>query len=334
MLTIYVITALASLGLVNFYRKFAIRNQIVDIPNARSSHQKITARGGGIVFIGLWLCILVVMHEQGLVSRSLFLALYFPVSMVTLISCMDDALHVHMIYRLVVHIMASVLAIALLWPIDIRLMNHMLYHSSGLAVLLVLYLSWSVNAHNFLDGLDGLAAFHCIFICVITSIFLLQCHDVTLAKLHIFLAMAVLGFLIWNWPSAKIFMGDAGSASLGLLLPLMSMKAQQQPLIDSSLLCMLYFPVLFDTTITLLRRIFAGKPWYQAHRQHAFQRLHQCGWTHQSVLCGFVCLDIIVGVLTVASFYNPPWRTWLCVTEIILVGVVYGVIEYYSPMFK
>jgi Fuc2NAc and GlcNAc transferase len=136
----------------------------------------------------------------------------------------------------------------------------------------VFALVWLLNLFNFMDGTDGIAASQALFVSLVMAVWLVPI-DTGLAAVAFGLTAASLGFLLWNWPKASIFMGDVGSGFLGFVLAVLLLLAgQQQPLF---LLCGLMVMAVFivDATVTLLVRMATGQAWTQAHCSHAYQRL-------------------------------------------------------------
>jgi Fuc2NAc and GlcNAc transferase len=134
-----------------------------------------------------------------------------------------------------------------------------------------LYLVWLLNLYNFMDGIDGIAAVEAVSVCLAGALFYALLGEWRLALLPVVLALSCVGFLVWNFPPARIFMGDAGSGYLGMLLGLLSLQAALlEPQLFWAWLVMLGVFVV-DASLTLLRRILRGEAPQQAHRSHAYQ---------------------------------------------------------------
>jgi UDP-N-acetylmuramyl pentapeptide phosphotransferase/UDP-N-acetylglucosamine-1-phosphate transferase len=167
-----------------------------------------------------------------------------------------------------------------------------------------------INFTNFMDGLDGLVA---------------GCMAVAIAALVIALAApwplwalvgALLGFLLWNWSPAKVFMGDVGSTFLGAVFAGLVLQAPSW----SQALGMLLVatPLLGDACLCVPRRLLAGQRVFQAHRLHLFQRLHQAGWPHARVSLTYIVATAVLAVAMLVGCW--PWVLGLAVVEL-LVGV-------------
>jgi Fuc2NAc and GlcNAc transferase len=148
-------------------------------------------------------------------------------------------------------------------------------------VLVALYLVWLLNLYNFMDGIDGIAGVEAVSVSLGAAVLVYLATDSSSAvdiSLPLLLAGAVAGFLVWNFPPARIFMGDAGSGFLGITIGILSLHAGAlaPPLLWSWLILLGVFVV--DATFTLLRRLLRGERVYQAHRSHAYQRAaRRCG---------------------------------------------------------
>jgi len=263
---------LLSLVLTWCLRRYALIRKIVDIPNARSSHQIPTPRGGGLAFIITFLVALPVIAYSGFVVSPVGGALVGAGLLVAALGFFDDHGHVAAHMRLLGHFSASIFALYWLngmpsisfgeWTI-----------SSGLLLncLAVMYLVWLLNLYNFMDGIDGLAGVEALSVCL-GGAFIYWLHgDYALIGLPMVLAAAVAGFLWWNFPSARIFMGDVGSGFLGLILGILSIQAAtvNARYFWSWLILLGIFIV--DATVTLLFRLVRGCKLYEAHCSHAYQ---------------------------------------------------------------
>lgn len=325
----FVVIFLLSIGLAYFYRLFAIKHDIVDTPNHRSSHQDIVPRGGGVVFISLWLCTVLLFLFTKETSHTIAFSIIFPVSLVAMVSFIDDYYDIPRILRLFIHLIGSAFAVFMILGYeysDILIINAFVFGA------LILTITWSINLFNFMDGLDGFAAIQAIFIFSVSGLLLYKHHDIQLGYLSLLLVFAVMGFLFWNWPKAKIFMGDVGSTSLGLLIMIFASWAYQRNSLSPIIYLILYLPFLFDATITMLRRMLYGEKWYHAHKSHAYQRLHSAGWPHQKVLIWFIGLNMLNAILALLVFTFPNFEGLVLCAEFLLIMVIYFNIEKLYPM--
>jgi Fuc2NAc and GlcNAc transferase len=178
----------------------------------------------------------------------------------------------------------SPLFVGISWLDDLPIFG---YTVSGLALV------WLINLFNFMDGIDGIAGSEAIIISLGMVLILISVGEFSsLALVNISLSGACLGFLVWNWPPAKIFMGDAGSASLGFMLGAIALMVSSKYTISVWPWVTLFGMFLVDATVTLLRRGFSGQRWYAAHRSHAYQRLARQWCSHQKVTLLVIAINI------------------------------------------
>ncbi|MBH3412024.1 MraY family glycosyltransferase [Pseudomonas putida] len=253
-------------------RRYALSQSLLDIPNARSSHSTPTPRGGGVAIVLSFLAMLVMLGWLGKVPMSVCLALSGAGSLVAIIGFMDDHGHIAARWRLLGHFVAA--AWALYWlggmpAFTVFGMNVEL----GLvgAIVSLFYLVWMLNLYNFMDGIDGIASIQAITVCLGACLLYGLAGHLADIWGPLLLALCVAGFLCWNFPPARIFMGDAGSGFLGVVLGGLSLHAAS---LGRELFCcwlILMGVFIVDATFTLLRRMIRGDKVYEAHRSHAYQ---------------------------------------------------------------
>ncbi len=263
---------LISLLMTAGLRRYALARSIIDIPNARSSHVVPTPRGGGVAIVVSFLLALVALGGAGLLDSHTVFAIAGAGGLIAIIGFMDDHGHIAARWRLLGHFIAA--AWGLFWlgglpPLTVFGVEIDLGWVG--AVLAAVYLVWLLNLYNFMDGIDGIASVEAICVCLGACVLYWMSGFEQLMALPVILIMAVGGFLYWNFPPAKIFMGDAGSGFLGIALGLLSLQAAWA---SSQLFwCWLILLGVFvvDATFTLIRRLLRGDKVYEAHRSHAYQ---------------------------------------------------------------
>lgn len=223
---IFPLVALVSLLLTAVLRQYALRRSIIDIPNARSSHTVPTPRGGGVAIVLTFAFSLFVLALLQRVSMAESVALLGSGLLIAVIGFMDDHGHIAARWRLLGHFIAA--AWALFWvqglP-SITVFGFSLSLGWFGHLLGALYLVWMLNLYNFMDGIDGIASLEAICACVgLSLIYFFSGHEALIWS-PLLLAVAVVGFLYWNFPPARIFMGDAGSGFLGIVLGVFSIQA-------------------------------------------------------------------------------------------------------------
>lgn len=315
------LTACASWLLTGLLRRYALAKSLLDIPNERSSHSVPTPRGGGVAIVISFLVGLALVEG---VSVSVLVALIVAGAWVALVGFLDDHGHIAARWRLLAHFAGATWALAWLGGMP-ALPIYGIALDLGWAghVLGALYLVWLLNLYNFMDGIDGIAGIEALTVClgaVVVYTLAVPGLSPSTAPLAWLLAAAVLGFSIWNYPPAKIFMGDAGSGFLGLMVGLLSIQAAWT--VPRLFWCWVILLGVFvvDATVTLMRRIMRGDKFYQAHRSHAYQYASRKFGAHKPV-------SLAVGAI------NVVWLLPLAV----LVGLerlegVIGVMIAYAPL--
>jgi len=272
---IYFILFVFSIVFTLVVRYIALKKSLLDIPNDRSSHVLPTPRGGGVAivvtfYIGLFYLFFVA-HQ---IERELFLGLLAGIP-IALISFLDDIYTLSAKIRLVVQISSSFLALYLVGGFSQTLYGVSL-DGWLLNIFVVLCMVWLTNLFNFLDGIDGYASSEAIFISMSAYVLF---HE----AIFLVLTVSVLGFLIFNWHKASIFMGDVGSAFLGFIFAVFVLYFSREFDAVSTWIVLLGL-FWFDATLTLLRRLMNGEKLSTAHKKHAYQRLVQVGFSHEKVV--------------------------------------------------
>ncbi|MDR3213191.1 MAG: glycosyltransferase family 4 protein [Azoarcus sp.] len=282
-----VIVAAVSLALTALLRRYALRH-LLDAPNARSSHTSPTPRGGGVAIVASFIAALALTGYAGLLPAPLVLALTLAGVLVACVGFIDDHGHIAARWRLLAHFAAAAIALFILPEIPVPFVSLPLLALVALGE--AFYLAWMLNLYNFMDGIDGIAALEAICVCLGGAlVFLLGAPSLAAAPL--LLAAATLGFLCWNWPPARIFMGDAGSGFLGFALGVLSLQAAHQaPALFWSWAILLAVFVC-DASLTLARRTFTGQKPYEAHRSHAYQHAAR-RWGHLPVTLATAAIDL------------------------------------------
>lgn len=311
---------LASWGMTWGVRRYALARSIIDIPNARSSHQTPTPRGGGVAIVVGFLGCLTLVVVLGAVDVRSLVALLPAGAWVAVIGLLDDHRHIPVRWRLLGHFLGSgwlmywvggLPALSMPWgAIDLGIAGDL---------LALVFLVWLLNLYNFMDGIDGIASLEAISVCLAGALCYWVIGAGANAWLPLILAMATAGFLVWNFPPARIFMGDAGSCFLGVVLGGLALQAAwiSPPLLWSWLILLGVFVV--DASFTLLHRLIRGERIYEAHRSHAYQRASRRYGSHLWVslaitginLCWLMPLAVLVslgrvpGLLALIAAYTP-----------------------------
>lgn len=276
-------------------RRYALSRRLVDVPGHRSSHATPTPRGGGVAIVVAVLVTALVGGAASVLPWSLVWALVGGAGLVALLGFMDDHGHVPAGWRLVGHFAAGVWVI--LWmggPARLPVLFGGMTPGLVAAGLALLYLVWLVNLTNFMDGIDGLAGVEVVTACLAGAVlYRLAGGDAASTLLPLAVAAASAGFLIWNWPPARIFMGDTGSGFLGLTLGILSLHAAR---VDPVLFwgwTILLGVFVVDATATLLRRLLRMERIYEAHRTHAYQHAARRWGSHGRVALTTAAINVL-----------------------------------------
>jgi len=249
------------------------RLDVLDVPTHRSSHDRPTPRGGGIAIVAVTIA-----------GTLLLVPRYWPLMLaagaIAIMSWIDDVKHLSAAIRFPIQILAACAVVYVYGP------SRLLF-----AAIAVFWIVGVTNAYNFMDGIDGIAGTQA----VIAGIFWFA---ITHNPIALLIAASSLGFTIYNWPPASIFMGDVGSAFLGFTfasLPLLEHDRR-----TALAMVLILFPFLADSGLTLVRRALQRKRLWEAHREHLYQRLVIAGWSHRGV-------TLLYGALALATSCAALW---------------------------
>jgi Fuc2NAc and GlcNAc transferase len=328
----WLMPAVAGAGflLTGALRQYAQASSLIDVPNERSSHSAPTPRGGGLAIVLTFLGCLPLLWISGPVNTSALVAFAGAGAWVALTGFLDDCGHIPARWRLLAHFLGAGWALAWLGGLPPLPIFGFVLDSGWVGhFAAAVYLVWLLNLYNFMDGIDGIAGIEAITVCVGGGLLLwMTIPDVDIWILPILLSASVAGFLFWNFPSAKIFMGDAGSGFLGLMLGILSIQAAW--LVPKLFWCWVILLGVFvvDATVTLLRRILRGEKFYEAHRSHAYQYASRDHCSHQKVSMATGAINIF-WLLPVAALVAEGM-----VDGLLGVGIAYGPLVWAAFRYK
>lgn len=292
-------------------RRFALAHGVLDVPNSRSSHSTATARGGGLAIVATATAAMGVLAALGSMPPGLLLALGGGGLAVAAVGFADDHLSVPAGRRLAVHLLAAVWAVWCLGGLGgVRVGEHVAQLGWAGSALAVLAIVWTLNLFNFMDGIDGIAASEGIFV-ALGGAFLAagpSAGGVTAAA-WVF-ACTCGGFLLWNWPPAKIFMGDVGSGYVGYVIAVLGLQATHGDTVGVWVWLTLGAVFFLDATITLIRRTLRGERVHQAHRSHAYQWLARRWRNHRDVTLLVLALNLLWLTPCALLARRYPARAW------------------------
>ncbi|MEO6393543.1 MAG: glycosyltransferase family 4 protein [Pyrinomonadaceae bacterium] len=320
-----VFTALAAYCGVLAILSWATRREVFDIPNDRSSHETPTPRGGGLVMVVLTLAGVLVFGIMYGEVRTLWWYLIGG-ALIAIVSWFDDLQDLPSTVRFAVHGIGALLAIEGFgyWQsVNLPFLSTIGLGWAGLAVTFV----WVVgltNAFNFMDGVDGIAGLQAVVAGLAWMVFGWWTDQSLIVVIGLMVSCSSLGFLLHNWSPARIFMGDVSSAFLGFTfaaLPLMAARngGVQDRWMLASILVM--WPFVFDTTLTLIRRLLRGENVLKAHRSHLYQRLVIVGMSHAGASSLYGVFALLSALIGAAWLFNIRGSEILAAVAPLMLGL-------------
>lgn len=301
---LYFITFLTILTLscicVELYRRWSLRRGILDHPNERSSHETPTPRGAGLVIFIVSLSAYIGFGLYGLYGLyGLSWGYICSAVVLAVVSWVDDLVSLSFINRMIAHSAAITLLVADVGYFDSITLPYWGNLDLGAFGLIITFL-WIfgfLNAFNFMDGIDGIAGSQAFAAAVGWLISGLIVGNTFFLLYGVVLAASVLGFLIFNWHPARIFMGDVGSCFLGFTLAAMPLLSSQKERPQLFFIAVIFvWPFVFDVIFTFIRRIFLKHRVWEPHREHIYQRLVISGSKHSKIALLYASLAL-AGVL-------------------------------------
>lgn len=299
------------------------RVRIIDSPNARSSHTVPTPKSGGIAIVSSYIITMALLLQRQDPTVPLPQSTVFFLSSlaVAAVSFYDDIHDLPFTTRLATHLVG---ALALIWTglvIDPTLPGWIVWPAT------VFWIVGLTNAYNFMDGVDGLAGSATLASCFFFGLISLRLDNSYTYTLCIAVGTGSLGFLLFNRPPARIFMGDVGSAFIGFFLAAIALVgSSSEPLVPFPVMVMLLFHFIFDTGLTFFRRLLAGEPVTQAHRGHLYQLFNRLGASHATVTLSLLAMNVAQGTGALYMISQPPDVQWLVFLPFVVIQGVYAAV--------
>ena len=292
LIIILVFTLLGAISFIitSLLRRSAGKNKIVSIPNERSLHDTPTPSGGGLAIVITWYLGLTFLYLSGSVEKELYYALLCGI-LLAVTGIIDDIIGLPVILRLIVQFMTSILAFFFLHGLRQLIIPEIAFHYQIVVYpVAIIGMVWFINLFNFMDGVDGFASTEAIFVSLVLLAY-------TLNPSTLLLIFCVAGFIYWNWPKAKIFMGDVGSTQLGFILIVCGIYFHNTYKFSILNWIMITSPFWFDATFTLIRRWRNGEELSKAHKKHAYQRIVRSGFSHLRVNIWLIAINCLVVIM-------------------------------------
>lgn len=301
---------LASAALTALAIGYARRRRLLDLPGRRRSHAQATPRGGGIGIVLTLLAVVLLWWPQRHEAWSIAGAL----ALVGAAGWIDDHRGLAARWRLLLHFAAVALwlvplALALarsacVLPLALGCSQlRLLLAAATLAVGVAMV--WSINLHNFMDGINGILAMQAAFVCAVAAAAFAHAGDAPHALGAAAALAAILGFLPFNFPHARVFMGDVGSGVLGLWVALLVVMLAMRPGVAAASGPIAASGFVVDATCTLLSRMLRGRRWYSAHREHLYQWLVRTGLSHARVVALYLAWNVLIVVPALLWIHRP-----------------------------
>jgi UDP-N-acetylmuramyl pentapeptide phosphotransferase/UDP-N-acetylglucosamine-1-phosphate transferase len=325
-LVVFVATAI----LVDLMIILSTRFRMLDLPNRRSAHALPTARGGGIAIVML-VCTaaaLTSLRWPQLAAR-LLVGVVLPGLTIAILGVIDDLRPLKPLLRLAIQVAVACFMTFVLGPLEaVAVPGVGAWPLGPLAwPITVLWIVGMINAYNFMDGSDGMAALGAVICGTFMAAVGFESRSLAAMLLAAFAAASAAGFLVFNWQPARIFMGDAGSGFLGLFfaaIPLLFNEPKETTFV-AAILCL--WPYIYDTLLSVLRRVWHRQNPFQPHREFLFHRLIRSGASHSTaaILYGMLsALGGLAGLVIARPNTSDVVRLW-CLGGLVAlaIGITY-----------
>lgn len=302
---------------------------VLDHPNERSLHTRAVPRTGGVaILVGVAVAALLYIGTNGAEMAAIGVAAASVI--VAVVSFIDDRQGLSVRARLFGQVGSALLVVGSgltapglglpgtvwAWPLALA------------ATASALYLVWMINLYNFMDGMDGFAGGMAMIGFGTLAVLGALAGNTVFVAVSLAIAAASAGFLVFNFPPARIFMGDSGSATLGLLAGSLSIWGARDGVFPFWVALLVFSPFIVDATVTLVRRLLRGERVWQAHKTHYYQRLVQSGWGHRKTVLHEYGLMLACGLAAVLTRFLGPTGQWLVIASGIFVYVALMVVVF------
>jgi UDP-N-acetylmuramyl pentapeptide phosphotransferase/UDP-N-acetylglucosamine-1-phosphate transferase len=306
--TVFAAGAVATAALTELARRYALRRELLDHPGYRRSHTRTTPRGGGIAPVLALLAgggVLLAIDPSSQADLGICL---LGLASVAGIGWLDDHRPLPAWLRLLVHLLAA-------WAASLALIGMpQTTLQIGWIAIATIAVAGLVNAWNFMDGIDGLAASQAGLITIALVIGAGSAGwwlDGTWRGFGWLLLAAVLGFLPFNVPRARIFLGDVGSGALGFVVACLLLRAVVAGGLAWPLAVLLPSAFLIDAGLTLGLRVARGKRWWRPHREHLYQWLVRSGRSHVQVTSAYALWTVAVAAVAIMTRESGGVGVWI-----------------------
>ncbi|MCD5401589.1 glycosyltransferase family 4 protein [candidate division NPL-UPA2 bacterium] len=328
---VFVVFVLSFVGIF-LLKKLAPQLKLVATPNKRSLHQKVTPQGGGVIIAIIFLAFTIFFYLSGHMKGAEFLALFGGGLIMSITGFLDDILGIKARIRFLIQFLAAGWGLYWVGGIPYAAFFDLVpgLYAFANAVAVVAFV-WFINLFNFMDGIDGLATSGATFFSLSIGGYFLWQGIEPYGSLLIILAASSLAFLYFNWPPAKMFLGDAGSNFFGYLFGALLLITVKNEVFSiwTWLIILAYF--ITDTTTTTFLRMCLVKGWYQAHRSHAYQNLARALNDHKFVTR--LILVIHVFYLLPLAYLSIQYQQYAWLAFLASVVPIFLFVLRYGPLY-
>lgn len=313
----------ASVVLTGLLARLLTARRILDVPNVRSSHVRPVPRGGGLAAVVVFLAAITLLKRYTGLDELLYWALVAGGGWIAAVGLADDVLGLRPLARFALVLVAVAACCLWLGTPPLAFGSFVMESGSGALYLLQgMLLMWMLNLFNFMDGTDAIAGVEAIVVALGAGAILALVSPGHYAVVSLMiLAAAGAGFVVWNWPPAKVFMGDTASGFLGFCLGLFAIRTSMDGGVNVWVWMILLGVFFCDATVTLLRRVSRRKKFYEAHRDHAYQRFARAlqrrfrggadarrARAHVAVALGVGAVNVLwLAPLALLAALHPEW---------------------------
>ena len=319
MILLIALAAFLSFLLTGAATWYAKRRGLLDHPGERHSHDVPTPRGGGAGIVLAFFVFLVfefALTGTRVIPFDRFTSLLTGMVVLALLGWWDDHRDLSAKFRFAVQ-----LAVSLVLVFSFAKSGWVDGWIAG--IVGVLFTVWMINLYNFMDGSNGMAGTQGLFAFAVMAWLFLLAEDFAGARLALLLAACCAGFLPWNLGNARVFMGDVGSLALGFAAAALLLYGAGSGAFSLPVALMVMAVFLADATLTLLVRVLKRERWYNAHRQHLYQRIIALGWTHGRVLLLYQAINLALVLPGIVFGVNHPewaWHTAMALGLVLVLG--------------
>ncbi|MCF6324143.1 MAG: glycosyltransferase family 4 protein [Gammaproteobacteria bacterium] len=300
----------------------------MDHPNERSLHLIPLPRAGGVAILAAFFTGIILLIP--LLGVTLHPVLLLCTLIIAVISFLDDCYSLSAGLRFIIHVCTAVLLVMNGFALEVLELPGLSWQWPAFVAVFVsaCFIVWLINLYNFMDGMDGFAAGMAMIGFSCFALLGWNAGHLLFISANLILVASVAGFLLFNFPPAKIFMGDSGSSTLGFLVAAYSLWASAEGIFPVWVGLLVFSPFIVDASVTLMRRIVARERVWEAHKRHFYQRLVQAGWGHKkTVLCAYLLMASCSATAWLAMQVDVAFQWmiaigWVVVYIMIMTGVV------------